>query len=384
MSEYQYYEFQAIDRRLTDQEMNSLRGYSSRAEITPSSFAVSYSWGDFKGDPAAWMGRYFDAFLYLANWGTHELRLSLPESLLPLGTVEPYCLGDALAARAKRDRVVLRLRSEGEGEGGWIDEGGASELLPRLIPLREELAAGDLRPLYLAWLQGAQVGGCGEEVREPPCPPGLGALSAAQEALAEFLRLDLDLVEAAAAGSPEPTGAGDADALRRWIAALPEQEKTALLVRVVEGEDALLPAELRRRCRESRGTGSLPPERPARTVGELLRATEQCAERRREAQAKCEAQERARHARREAVERERRLDALAPREAQAWQEVEALVESKKPRSYEAAVALLTDLHALGVREERRPEVEARLFRLRARHERKSTFVQRLAKARLFG
>lgn len=33
MSEYQYYEFQAIDRGLTDKEMSELRSFSSRADI---------------------------------------------------------------------------------------------------------------------------------------------------------------------------------------------------------------------------------------------------------------------------------------------------------------------------------------------------------------
>ena len=34
MSEYQYYEFQAIDRPLTDDEQKTLRRYSGRARIT--------------------------------------------------------------------------------------------------------------------------------------------------------------------------------------------------------------------------------------------------------------------------------------------------------------------------------------------------------------
>jgi hypothetical protein len=37
MSEYQYYEFQAIDRSLTEREMSELRAYSTRARITPTS-----------------------------------------------------------------------------------------------------------------------------------------------------------------------------------------------------------------------------------------------------------------------------------------------------------------------------------------------------------
>jgi hypothetical protein len=69
MSEFQYYEFQAIDRPLTSAEMAELRKYSTRARITPTSFVNDYQWGDFKGNQDAWMERYFDAFLYLANWG---------------------------------------------------------------------------------------------------------------------------------------------------------------------------------------------------------------------------------------------------------------------------------------------------------------------------
>jgi len=43
MSEYQYYEFQAIDRPLTDREMGELRSYSTRARITPTSFVDGHT-----------------------------------------------------------------------------------------------------------------------------------------------------------------------------------------------------------------------------------------------------------------------------------------------------------------------------------------------------
>jgi len=68
MSEYQYYEFQAIDRRLAASQMAKLRSFSTRARITPTSFINDYQWGEFKGDEDAWMDKYFDAFLYFANW----------------------------------------------------------------------------------------------------------------------------------------------------------------------------------------------------------------------------------------------------------------------------------------------------------------------------
>ena len=80
MSEYQYYEFQRVDERLSEKEMQELRAYSTRARITPTSFINEYHFGSFKGNEDAWMEKYFDGFLYLANWGTHEVQLALPST----------------------------------------------------------------------------------------------------------------------------------------------------------------------------------------------------------------------------------------------------------------------------------------------------------------
>jgi hypothetical protein len=149
MSEYQYYEFQAIDRPLTEREMGELRSFSSRATITPTRFVNHYEWGSFKGNPSAWMEKYFDAFLYLANWGTHELMLRLPRRVLDASTVKQYCCGESASARAKSKQVILEFRSESES-GEWIDEDTGH--LALLVPLRADIASGDLRALYLAWL----------------------------------------------------------------------------------------------------------------------------------------------------------------------------------------------------------------------------------------
>jgi len=50
MSEYQYYEFKAVDKPLTEKDMQALRNLSTRARITPTSFVNEYNWGDFKGN----------------------------------------------------------------------------------------------------------------------------------------------------------------------------------------------------------------------------------------------------------------------------------------------------------------------------------------------
>jgi len=51
VSEYQYFEFRAIDEPLDPCAQRDLRGISSRANITATSFTNSYSWGNLKADP---------------------------------------------------------------------------------------------------------------------------------------------------------------------------------------------------------------------------------------------------------------------------------------------------------------------------------------------
>jgi hypothetical protein len=65
MSEYQYYEFQAIDKPLSEKDREVLRSTSSRAQITSTSFVNVYNFGNFKGDPLKLVEKYFDAFLGL-------------------------------------------------------------------------------------------------------------------------------------------------------------------------------------------------------------------------------------------------------------------------------------------------------------------------------
>lgn len=95
MSEYQYYEFLALDRPLTEKQRAELRSISTRAEITATRFVNEYQWGDLKGDPRAMVERYFDAFLYLANWGTRRLMFRLPRGVLDAEAAGLCCYTDA-------------------------------------------------------------------------------------------------------------------------------------------------------------------------------------------------------------------------------------------------------------------------------------------------
>ncbi len=382
MSEYQYYEFQAVDRQLTADEMRELRAVSSRAVITSTRFTNHYEWGDLKADPRDWMERYFDAFLYLANWGTHRLMFRLPWRALDPATARLYCRGEAAEARVAGEHVILEFDSEDEESEWWVEE--EDESLSALLPLRADIAGGDLRALYLGWLLCVQAGEFDDDEVEPPCPPGLRRLSAPLEAFATFLRVDRDLLDAAAAGSADAEEAFPTEEASRWISGLPEAEKDALLLRLIEGGEPHLRAELVRRFRDARTPTGSGATSGRRTVGELLAEAERRAGERQRLEAERATRERARREREAAEARERHLAELAGREAAAWREVETLIATKQPKRYDAAVALLGDLRELAVRAGRQGEAEDRIRDLLARHAKKATLIERLRAAGLIG
>jgi hypothetical protein len=378
VSEYQYYEFVAVDRPLTPVQQGEVRALSTRARITASSFVNTYEWGDFKGDPHALMERYYDAFLYLANWGTHRVMLRVPIGLLDLDTAAAYCLGESARAWATRGHVILDLSSEDE-EGTWEYDGEGS--LASIVPARTELAAGDMRLLYLAWLLCVQAREVDEDEVEPPVPAGLGELSGPLRSLADFLRLDQDLLAAAAEASGKATAKAPSPlALARWVKRLPQEDKDAALIKLLRG-DANAGTELLRRFRGDTGTGAAAVT-GGRTVGQLLAAAEQrWAVRQRQAELR-EAAEQARREQRAAAAREQRLQELAGRGEQVWQQISAMIDTKKPKDYDAAVVLLSDLEALAEREGRAAAFTRRLQQLRTEHARKPSLLDRLDRARL--
>jgi hypothetical protein len=278
MSEYQYYEFQALDRPLTQREMRELRKYSTRASITATRFVNHYEWGNFKGDTSAWMRKYFDAFLYYANWGTHRLMLRLPSGALDVKTAKRYLGVRAVSAHRKDNIVILDFGAD-DDSGNWADDGDGSGLLSSLIALRADIVAGDHRALYLGWLSAALSGNLGDNELEPPVPPGMTTLSAPLKALADFLYVSADLIQVAAVRSQPMDQKVTRRRLERWVATLPDSEKTALLCRLVTEEGRSVRAEMLQRFRNAnRVSRPVSAEKP-RTVGALLDEVEGCARR---------------------------------------------------------------------------------------------------------
>ncbi len=374
MSEYQYYEFQAIDRPLTTAEMQELRSYSTRAIITATSFINHYEWGSFKGDEDAWMAKYFDAFLYLANWGTHVLKLRWPSAVLSPATARLYCPGETVSARKAKDRMVVTFVSDNEEGEDWVEGDGH---LAAMLPVRDEVARGDLRALYLGWLLAVQSGELNEDDLEPPVPPNLGRLSASQSAFAEFLRVDEHLLAAACRASPNVDDRlPERRVLESWVAGLAVGEKDKMLVRLMAGESPGLARELLSRLdRERRPiTEATVTEGPKRrTVGELLRAAEE-----QQQIAVGKAAEAAARQKREAfAERKRYLDGLVGREESLWNKIDQLAATKQRKNYAQAIERVIDLRDLSIHQGTEVDFSRQLETLRVKHARKWMFVDLL-------
>jgi len=243
------------------------------------------------------------------------------------------------------------------------------------------LARGDHRALYLGWLLRAQTGELDDDDTEPPVPPGLGQLSASLESLAEFLRIDGDLLHVAAEVSP-PIGDTDLDQddVRGWVGKLPAKEKDELIANLVIDADHAQIAELLQRFLKERGGGDTAAT-TGRTVGQLLRAAEAYTTERKRIEAEKRAKEKARREREAAIAREKHLDSIVGREAKLWTEVDSLVATKQPKNYDQAVKILVDLRDLAARG-KSGDFGLRIEALRQAQAKKPSFIERLRKAGL--
>lgn len=376
MSEYQYYEFHAVDRPLTDRHLRELRTISTRAAISRTSFSNYYTFGDLKANPRDLLAKYFDASLYFANWMFVELAFRYSKSAVDLASLRRYRAGQSLDIRMHGSSVIIAFSAEGED---FDAEDDAHGWLASLLPLRSAIASGDERLPYLGWLVGVQQGEVPDKACEPARPEDLGALTPALEAFVEIVGLSQDLLAAAVEGTALPASRPPVETLDRWIGGLDAREKVALLARAARGDVTFGPA-LRRRFRH--GSQPASPALPLRTAAQLRARAAEIEEARQRVRQAQQAKQREAQERAQAAERQRHLVRIAKRQANAWRRVEALVATRQPHNYEAAVGLLCDLREIGRQQGTGVEIAGRLRRVRRAHAKKFTFLARLKKAGL--
>lgn len=114
----------------------------------------------------------------------------VPREVLDEGNAGLYCAADAASLFGTDDHLIVSLYADREPDDCWAEANGQ---LAAVVQARSELAAGDLRLLYLGWLLAVQSDDVDFDDIEPPVPGGLKTLSAPLRAVADFLDIDQDL-----------------------------------------------------------------------------------------------------------------------------------------------------------------------------------------------
>lgn len=369
MSEYQYVHFLAIDRPLTDDGLKFMEKQSSRAEITRWEFTNEYNFGDFHGDAEGMLRHGYDIHLHYANFGIRKLMIRLPAGLpCDRQTFERFQT-DAVTWKAEKRGKGGILEVYPEADAGTFDYlHDPDELLPEIAPVREQLIGGDLRALYILWLANC----FDEEEIEPPVPAGLGKLTPALDAIAEFYELGEDLIAAAAQRSPPLPKATDAEKLLKdWIAGQSVDKLQEIVEQLLTGDAAAVRAETLSRVRDASGVAPWPMAEPTRTFGELLATAKEVGAKRTQREKKASE-----------AKRRKRLAAIAADPEALIARVEQLVQYRSTENYEQAAEELADLReALGP-DEGPARAKAVAAKLRAKNPTLKLLIRALKQRRL--
>lgn len=335
MSEYQVIAFRAIDAPVSEENLEYMRRQSSRAEITAWSFDNEYRYGDFRGNAAEMLRRGYDLHVRYANFGIRTVMIRIPAGLPDPVAAKPYLEKGALEFVNDKSGFGGILSISPYFDGRELDEiRNLNELVEQLTPLRAEILAGDLRPLYIAHLAASTDDNHNwEETREGPIPAGLEAPSPAQFAVAEFFGLSKHLLAAAAQNAPPLPPQLDLAKLRiQWLNNQSVATKETWLVQLMGSAGSAARREILAAFQKSAEAPIWPTVRLDRTVSELMAEAE-----------KLEADEKQRGANKATAARAKRLADMAAEPQKTIETAAQLVKERTAAAYEKIAESLSDL-----------------------------------------
>jgi hypothetical protein len=335
MSEYQSVVFRAIDAPLSEKNLEYMRQQSSRAEITRWTFANEYHYGDFRGDAFEMLRRGYDIHLHYANFGIRKLLIRLPYGFPTPEAARPYFKEESLRFVKDKSGHGGTLAIEPCHEPGDLNElWNIEELVDKLVPLRAEILAGDLRPLYLAHLVIGNDGNHDtEESIEAPVPAGLAQPTDAQLALANLYGISRALIAAAARDTPPaPTIADQRVQYVEWLRSQSDSTKNTWLAEVMANSSSSIQAELLTAFRKKQCPQSWPTIERKRTFAQLHAVANDVQQELDEKAAATAARARA-----------QKLAKMAADPTPFLQKTEQLVAQRATDAYREASALLADL-----------------------------------------
>lgn len=212
----QYYEFRVLDdhrllsgqklAELIDQFAEDTSSYP-KATFSPARMVWDFDPDDEEDEEEDWgpglllgghqrdelLCSHFDAYLGFRADGARDLMFRIPAARLALKTVQPYLAHarlDGLSAQVRDSSLLLGFHHyEEDGELAHWRERPENWLKP-LLPLRADLAEGDISAAYLGWLKAVQEDRDRDTLQPPPRPAALQEMSPQLKKLATLLHLN--------------------------------------------------------------------------------------------------------------------------------------------------------------------------------------------------
>jgi hypothetical protein len=206
---------------------------------------------------------------------------------------------------------------------------------------------------------------------------GLGDLTTAQEALAEFLEVGQDLLAGAGMGSPAVQKAEiSRQEMDKWIDTLPRNEVNTILKQLLEGKGQQAERSIRNRFAAWwRDIQKDEIGAPRRTVGELRRNAKKARQIRLEKQKNDREQREIKRRK----EREVYLMNLSKDFPKTWKSVQKTVERGSGRGYDEACRTLVDIAESYDLFATKKQFQKELKKFMTGHMRRKAFIQRLVK-----
>jgi len=373
MSEYQFYEFRAIDKPLSKEDKIQIGSWSSRSNPSNTGVVFSYNYGDFPRDEITVMEKYFDAMFYISNLGTTRLIFKFPKALLKLNEIKQYCSEDGLKIIEKPDFILLDISFSEEDSGRWMD---GEDWLVSLISLRDDILNEDYRCLYLNWLQNnspsadGHWGSLNQGKLEPHVPNLLNELNGALQEFVTVFGIEKDYITVATENSKLQYQERPID-LAPNLDKLSEKEKTEFLLRLLD-EEPFLNIKLKTRLKEFTDTNETSiKEEPRRTIGEIIQKVNKIKQERKN-KAKIEREEK----------QLKKLIKLEGQEIEVWAKVPQLISEKNTKAYDQVILLLKDLKELSIYKNRFKDFCEKIELIKINNSRLSGLTSRLNDAKL--
>lgn len=377
MSEFQQYEFHAIDKPLNQEGLKAVGAMSSRVRLSPRKAVFTYNYSDFRQDEEKVLLGYFDFMLYMSNWGSKRIMMKFPLDMVDYDILKQYrisvvdCYSQDIRIVKKAGFLLLDINYVEEDSYDWIDEGDYGY---NFLNMRDEIMNGNYQSLFVVWLKYLSMMYDGDSFSHSYSfdsgliPDNLSTLGITASAVKDFFSIEEDWLDIMISYSKKKEE--KPFDIESKLLEMPKARMLEYMRMIVAGETNLtirLIKELK--SKDSRNEGVKSKQIKLLEIGTKVNTA-------REARQKKKQEE---NARRELAE----MKALRKNIEECKTEIINYIEKGGNKCYDAAVTNLMTLKRMHEFFNSRSEFAEFLNSLITKYSRKSSFVRRVRLNRSF-